>query len=135
RREVDLHGRHAHAVAIGAPCRRGHLRRRKHGLRRHTPVVIALAAELVTLSDSDSQAGPRASERERDLGAGAAPSDHEDVEALHAPPIDGNPAWSSMDEPECTRPAVSVSRFASPWPRPTGPSRLPPVAEPPPCCC
>jgi hypothetical protein len=46
------------------------------------PVVVALATEQVALGDGDAHAF--LAQAERDLGAGAAAADHEDVEAIHA---------------------------------------------------
>ena len=55
----------------------------EHHLRGDAAVVVAFPTELVALRQRDGQSRG-ASQRERDLGTGAATPDHEDVDGVHA---------------------------------------------------
>jgi hypothetical protein len=70
-REVDLHLRDDDTEAFRVASHGGDLRATQHHLRGHTPVVVALAPELVLLGKADSQTVLPA-QAKCDLRAGAA---------------------------------------------------------------
>ena len=86
RRDVDLDRGDPHAEPAGLASKLRDLGAAQHHLRRHAPVVGALAAQPVALGQRHPE--PRAPRQpEGDLRSRAPAADHEDVEPLrHEPP-------------------------------------------------